>query len=375
MNKVFRKISVLLGIVILVGGVWLGSKIGNRSKVETETVDVEHTGQVNYVYTMLAKNKEISTNITISGKLVSKQKIDIISEVMGTLKATKKNLKEGIYFGKGELIMSIDDTDAQLDLAATKSQLYSTVVRMLPDLEADYANNFAAWDSYVKNFDRDKPIKQLPVPKDEREKLYVAAKGLENMYLSIKRKEHLLTKYHIYAPFSGVLTSSAVQEGALVRAGQPLAQLMNANSYELEATVALADAQFFKIGSKVELYSEATNQEWKGTVVRTGKTIDQKTQTQKIFITVSGNDLNEGMFLNGKIASKTMTNVMMIPRKLIVNGNEVYTLKDGKLHLQNITALQTIDNQMVVKGLADGTVLLAAPVLGAYEGMPVKTME
>ncbi|MCP4442375.1 MAG: HlyD family efflux transporter periplasmic adaptor subunit [Aureispira sp.] len=374
MNKIFRKISVLLGIAILIGGIMLASKIGNPPKDKEKTIDAVAAPE-NYVYTTIAKNKELSTDILVSGKLVPKQKIDIIAEVMGTLKSTKKALREGVSFRKGELIMSIDDTDTQLDLAATKSQLYSTIVRMLPDLEADYTDNFSAWDTYVKNFDKDKPIQELPKAKSEREKLYVAAKGLENIYLSIKRKEHMLTKFHIYAPFSGVLTSAAVQQGALVRAGQPLAQLMNATSYELEATVALADAQFFKNGSKVELYSEVTNQQWKGTVVRSGKTIDQKTQTQKIFVAVSGGNLNEGMFLNGKVASKTMTNVITIPRKLLVKENAIYTIKEDKLKLQTITLLQTIGNEVVIRGVEDGAVLLAVPVLGAYEGMPVKLMD
>jgi len=378
MNKVFRKISVLIGFVILIGGIYLASQIGKSETPKMEKPNTEVTGvatKTNYVYTLTATNETLSSEVVISGKIIPRQKIDLYSEVTGTLKKAGKEFREGISFGTKELMLTLDDTEAQLELQAAKSQLYSAIIGLLPDLENDHADNFEAWKAYVDAFDIKKPIQVLPKTKSSREKLYIGARNIENQYINIKRQEHRLTKYRIYAPFNGVLSNASTYEGALVRSGQKLGELTHPSRYELEAAVSLYDVQFFKKGNKVKLYSEATNENWSGTVHRFGKMIEEKTQTQKVFITVNSNKLNEGMFLNGKITTKSLDNVVALPRKLLINNNMIYVVKDGQLMLQKIEVLKINNNQMYVRGLEDDIEVLAQAVLGAYNGMPVEIIQ
>lgn len=378
MNKVLRKASIIIGIIILVGGIYISSKIGKGTpkKEEKKEAAAQPAAPKNYAYALVANNKSVGSEVIISGKVIARQKVDIYSEVTGQLIKAGKEFREGVYFGDNNLMLSIDDTEARYDLRSAKSQLYSSIVMMLPDLENDYNDNFTAWKSYVDNFDIDAPIKKLPEAKSSREKLYVAVKQIENQYINIKKQEYRLTKYKIYAPFSGVLSDAMTYEGALVRAGQKLGTLTHASRYEVEATVSLYDVQFFKIGNKVTLYSEATDETWQGTVVRFGKSIDEKTQTQKIFITVNSSKLNEGMFLNGKVNTKTIDNVVKIPRNLLIDNRAVYIINENnELQLQAVTVVKTTVNDMYVRGLTDGTTILAQPILGAFEGMQVEIIK
>lgn len=379
MNKVFRKISVVIGFVILIGGIYLASQVGKSGASKTEKTNTEAAGiasaKTNYVYTLKAANETLSSEVVISGKIIPRQKIDLYSEVTGKLEKAGKEFREGIPFRAKELMLTLDDTEAQLELQAAKSQLYSTIIGLLPDLENDHANNFSAWKAYVDAFDIKKPIQALPKTKSSREKLYVGARNIENQYINIKRQEHRLTKYKIYAPFDGVLSNAATYEGALVRSGQKLGELTHPSRYELEAAVSLYDVQFFKKGNKVNLYSEATNENWSGTVNRFGKMIEEKTQTQKVFITINSSKLNEGMFLNGKITTKSLDNVVSLPRKLLINNNTVYVVEGGKLALKQIEVVKINNNQMYVRGLEDGTEILSQAVLGAYKGMPVEVIQ
>jgi multidrug efflux pump subunit AcrA (membrane-fusion protein) len=379
MNKVFRKISVVIGFIILVGGIYLSSYVGETGVAETEKTNTEAVGdptaKTNYVYILNAANETLSSEVIISGKVIPRQKIDLYSEVTGTLNKAGKEFREGIPFRAKELMLTLDDTDAQLELQAAKSQLYSAIIGLLPDLENDYADNFQAWKSYVDVFDVKKPIQALPKTKNAREKLYIGARNIENQYINIKRQEHRLTKYKIYAPFDGVLSNASTYEGALVRSGQKLGELTHPSRYELEATVSLYDVQFFRKGNKVNLYSDATNENWTGTVNRFGKMIEEKTQTQKVFITVNSSKLNEGMFLNGKITTKSLENVVALPRKLLINNNKVYIVENGKLDLKQIEVVKVDNNQMYVRGLENGAKILAQAVLGAYKGMPVEVIQ
>lgn len=379
MNKVFRKISVVIGFIILVGGVYFALQLGKAGAAKTEKTNTEAAGvataKTNYVYTLNVANETLSSEVVISGKIIPRQKIDLYSEVTGTLEKAGKEFREGIPFRAKELMLTLDDTEAQLELQAAKSQLYSAIIGLLPDLENDYSDNFKAWKTYVDVFDIKKPIQALPETKNSREKLYVGGRSIENQYINIKRQEHRLTKYKIYAPFDGVLSNASTYEGALVRSGQKLGELTHPSRYELEAAVSLYDVQFFKKGNKVNLYSEATNENWSGTVNRFGKMIEEKTQTQKVFITINSSKLNEGMFLNGKITTKSIENVVALPRKLLINNNKVYIVENGKLALQEIEVVKIDNNQMYVRGLENGAKVLAQAVLGAYKGMPVEIIQ
>ncbi|MCH2044458.1 MAG: efflux RND transporter periplasmic adaptor subunit [Saprospiraceae bacterium] len=376
-NKIFRKLSVLIGIGILVGGIFLSLKLVSKAEPQDTEAKDQTVGesQNRYAKTIKVQNKNSNSILEIRGKLVAKEKVDLFAEVTGILTTTGKNFREGVYFQKGETLFIIDDTEVRLDLKTSKSKLYSVIVGLLPDLEADYSENFQAWYDYVNHFDIEKPIQALPTTKSEREKLYIAARGLENQYLGIKQKEHRLTKYKIQAPFSGVLTNALIYEGGLIRAGQPLGTLMNANNYELEATVSLADAKFLSRGSKVVLYSDVLDKEWKGSVARFGKTMDVKTQTQKVFISVSGSQLNEGMYLNGKVKAEQLDNVIELSRRLVIDGNQVYIVDKDKLKLLKVEVLRYTDNQAIVRGVPEGSSLLQEPITGAYEGMQVRTIE
>jgi len=377
MNKILRKVSIIVGLLILVGGIYLSLQLGKQDKPPKE--ENESTTKTkkakNYAYSLEAKNESFASEVVISGKVVARQKIDVYSEVTGILNKASKEFREGVYFKKEALMLTIDDTDAKYELQAAKSQLYSALVGLLPDLENDYADNFEAWKKYIDNFDIHAPIQALPQTKSSREKLYIAARNIENQYINIKRQEYRLTKYKIYAPFSGVLSNAMTYEGALVRSGQKLGELTHPSRYEVEATISLYDVPFFKRGNKVRLYSEATDQEWTGRVARLGKTIDESTQTKKVFIAVNSSALNEGMFLNGKIKTKQIENVVKLPRKLLVNEGAVYIIQDGQLQLQTVEVVKIDKNDMYIRGVKDSTKVLAQRLLGAYEGMPVEIIK
>lgn len=376
-NKIWRKLSVVVGIIILIGGGYLASRVGKSAKkpVDAATTKAAEGANATYVYTRTVENTNRSSKVQLNGKVIARQKIDIFSEVTGTLEQTGQEFREGVRFRKGQLLLRIDDTDAKLELQAAKSQLHSSLIALLPDLELDYSTNFQTWKTYIDQFDVNQPLPELPEIKEERERLFVAARNIYNQYYTIKRQEYRLTKYRIYAPFDGVLTSALVYKGALVRSGQRLGELTHPSRYELEATVSLYDLPYLKVGNSVNLRSEATKETWTGRVARFGKTIDEKTQTQKVFITLNSSALNEGMYLTGSIDAQSMGKVMALPRTLLLEDNMVYVLQNNKLHRTAVTVMKIDGNNMYIRGLEEGTQVLAQPVLGAYEGMPVQIID
>ncbi len=327
---------------------------------------------VRTVDTFIVHNSSIPTTLEVQGDLVAFDKIDIFTEVSGTLGATSRPFKEGSYFPKGSVLIKIDATEAKLSVQAQKSTLLNAITQMMPDLKIDYPQSFDHWKTYLDNFDLAQTLPPFPEPVDNQEKLFIASRNLYNQYYSIKSTEERLSKYVIKAPFSGVITEATINPGALVRAGQKLGVLMNTSNYEMEATVALKDLKYIKVGNRVKLNSEDIEGNWSGRVKRINDQIDPNTQTITVFVSVSGNNLREGMYLRGDIEASQIDNAVRIPKDLLIEQSAVYAVNDTTLELHPVEVVKVTENDAILRGIKDGTPLLKETFPGIFEGMSVK---
>lgn len=321
-------------------------------------------------------NAPVSTSLSVQGRLEAYNKIALFTEVGGMVLETGKPFKKGVYFGKGETLMRIDDAEARLTLQSQKATLMNGIATIMPDLKIDYPESFDAWQSYLAAYDVNKVIPALPEPVDEREKLFVAGRNLYTQYYAIQSLEERLKKYTLRAPFGGVLTTTEVDQGAVIRPGQQLGELMATGYYELVATVPLSDLDFLKTGSKVVLTSEDINGKWEGKIRRISDQIDATTQTVSVYVGVSGKDLREGMYLRGEADARTIVDAVEINRDLLIDQEEVYVVEsDTLLRLVPVTVRKFNRETAVISGLPNGTQLLTSEVAGAYDGMRVRMKE
>ena len=370
MSKLSRQISIVAALLLIFGGAYafrfFASKKAPPKKKPVKAKILRE------VETLIASNKSITTNLELQGRLVAFDKMDIFSEVQGKLLDTEKPFKKGSFFPKGSVLLQIENAEARLSLLSQKASLMNGITQMMPDLKIDYPESFQNWKSYLDQYDVKKSLKSFPSPINEKEKFYVASKNIESQYYNIKSQEERLSKYTVYAPFSGVITNANITPGSVVRAGQKMGELMNRSAYELEASIRMADLQYVKVGNKVSLYSTDLDGKWNGTVKRISDQIDPNTQTAIAYIQVNGKNLREGMYLRGKVASRPISNAMEVPRELIVNQNEIYTInKDSTLNLETIEILSMEEKVAVIQGLENESILLKEVFPGAYNGQKV----
>ncbi|WP_116109301.1 efflux RND transporter periplasmic adaptor subunit [Lewinella sp. IMCC34191] len=372
-STVRNLLKALVGLAIVVVGyfgmMWLFTmkEDAPRKPVEKRTRTVE---------TRRITNGELAATLDVQGRLQAYNKIQLFSEVGGTVLETGRPLKEGTYFPKGEVILKIDDEEARLNLQAQKATLMNAIASIMPDLKIDYPESFAAWESYLDEYSVDEPVPELPTAVDQAEKLFVAGRNLYTQYYGIKSLEERLSKYVLYAPFSGVLTEVMIDQGAVVRSGQALGELMATGYYEMVATVPLSDLEYLETGSQVTLYSEDIEGEWTGKIRRISDQIQAGSQTVEVYIGVSGKNLREGMYMRGEAAARTLDNVVEIDRTLLIDEEEVYVVRDDSLlTLVPVTVEKNNRQTAIVSGLSDGTHLLTSTVPGAFDGMLVRIAE
>lgn len=364
-----RRLAIVSGIIVIAGAVLLMRYLSEQKPDAPRQATPPRARQVE---TMTAQNGTVDASLEVQGQLAAFDKIELFSEVTGQAQQTGRPFKVGSYFPKGSVLVRIDNSEARLSLQAQKSTLLNGIAQLMPDLKIDYPESFPRWEAYLNQFNVDQPLRALPEPASDREKLFVAARNLYTQYYNIKSAEERLSKYNIYAPFSGVLTEATIQPGAIVRASQKLGSLMATGNYELVATVPLSELDYIKVGNKVRLESDDVTGSWTGTIRRISDQIDPGSQTVRVYVGVSGENLREGMYLRGEVDARKIGDALQIPRELLVDQGGVFLVNDTILRLQPVDVVKINRETAVVRGVPEGSVLLRTPIPNAFDGMKVR---
>ncbi len=314
----------------------------------------------------------IESTFSTTGKLKALKRFQLVSQVDGQLETSAQLFRNGKTYQKGEILLEINQNEYKMTLLAQKSEFITLLTSILPDLKADYPDSYAEWRSYASTINVKNDLPNLPDLKNEQELFYFSGKGIMKSYYAIRSGEERLKKYSIIAPYNGVVTLSKAEAGTAVRPGSPLGEYISNEGYELEVTVPLNLKEQFKPGNKANLTSADIKGSWIGKITRVGGSIDESTQSIKVYLEVAGSELKEGMYLTAELMQQPFENAMSIPRKLLDQENKVFIIKDEKLHLQQVTILSKQGDYAIISGLPAQTALLSTVIKSAHEGMDVK---
>jgi hypothetical protein len=311
--------------------------------------------------------------IPANGNLIAKNRFELYSEVQGIFESTAHDFKPGQYYKKGETLIRVNSSEYFASVQAAKSNLFNLITSIIPDLRLDFPDHFKVWDTYLKNFDMNKTTPPLPDIADEKVSYFITGRGILSAFYDVKNLEQRLLKYRLYAPFNGVLTEALVTKGTLVRSGQKLGEFIDPSVFELELAIGKTYTDLLKIGESVNLKTLEGNDSYVGQVTRINSRIDQTTQTVKVYVEVKAEGLKEGMYLEAEIKASDEPNAIRISRKLLINNSEIFVLRDSVLDIIKINPVFFSPNDVVIKGVPDGTKILSKPLASAFSGMLVKT--
>ncbi len=363
-----RTVSVILAIVFI-GGALLVAKylIDNKNKPKPKTEKIVKT-----VFSEKVTNRTIPLIISTNGNLIAKNKIELYAEVQGVLERTSKEFKSGMAFKKDETLVKINSEEFYANLQAQKSNLFNAITAIMPDIKLDYPKEYDKWQLYLQNFDINKTISNLPELTSEKEKFFISGRGINTAFFNVNNLEVKWHKYNLKAPFDGILTDALVNPGTLIRQGQKLGEFIDPTVFELSAPVKSEFQDILQVGKSVRLSNSDKTKTYTGKVVRINGKVDATTQSIQAFIQVEGADLKEGQYLNVNIQAKSEDNAYEIERNLLVDNSKIYIIKNDVLVLVEINIVFENKDTLIVKGLQNGTTILAKPVPGAYAGMSIK---
>ncbi len=362
-------ILAILGVFIIIGSFYAAKAIIASKK--TPVLKSEKVIKMVFVDTVQNKNTPIS--IRANGNLIAKNRIELFSQVQGIFLNTGKEFKEGQRFKKGEVLIKLDRAEFYASVQSAKSNLYNIITSILPDLRLDFPKSYPKWNNYLKGFDLKRATPKLPQTLSEKEKYFITGRGVYTNYFNIKTLEERLSKYIIKAPYSGTLTQATVTEGTLVRNGQKLGEFIDTSVFELEVSIPAKYSKFLKVGKKINVDNIEDGVKYSAEVIRINASVDKSSQTVSTFVKMSGKGLREGMYLEVLIPLREEANSFSLSRTLLQYGDQVfYVENDTILNLAKVKTIFFSDENVVVKGIPDGTKIVSKPVPGAYNGMLVK---
>jgi multidrug efflux pump subunit AcrA (membrane-fusion protein) len=363
--------SWIIAILILIGSVFAFKYISKgKEGVKKIGGEVVKVAMYNVV-----KNDKQPLIVEASGQLKAKNTYDMYAEVTGVLQTGGKEFRTGTTFRKGQLMIQIDDTEVKAQLFSQRSDFQNLITSVLPDIKIDFPEEFDKWEKYLNEFEIEKSIKPLPETSSSKEKYFISGKKIFSQYYSIQNLEARYAKYNLRAPFNGIVTQTSLKPGGLVRSGQKMGVFSNMDVFELEVSVKSSDAEYIKIGNKVEINSSDNNNIWQGKVVRINGAIDLNSQTVSVFIETRGKGLKAGMYLNVNMQSEPVENATLISRNILHNNTFIYLIKDSTLVEFEINPVKYNEKSVMVDNLNDGDFLIARNVSGAFPGMKVTPKE
>lgn len=364
-------ISILSAVLILAVGFFIVKYF-----IDSKEVPKKSSSNI----TVISVNSEkvsldtVETSVEYPGRVLSVGQVTLGTEVSGRILKGDVPLKEGQSFRKGDVLINIFSEDIEASLRASQSSYLNTLASILPDLKVDYPNSYNKWYSFLNSIEIGRDLPELPEISSDAERVFIASNGVLSNYYLIEQQIVQLSKYKVLAPFSGSFVSVSKEVGSISSMSGTVAQIISTSSIEVVIPMSTVDGMLTEIGEQ-GVVSRADGSTVDVKVSRVASYVDESTQMLNVYAKISdSSNLLSGEFLQVKFGGRILESVFEVPRESIFDENSMYQIVDGKIEPVEVEVVSRKDDSTFIRGVEPGTVLVIESLVGAYPGMPVKSI-
>jgi multidrug efflux pump subunit AcrA (membrane-fusion protein) len=369
MRKVNRRIVIIASLIFIIGLAYGIMRYLISLKEDAPMRPPDDARR--YVQVDTVDYKTVWSPVSAPGRLLSVTELDLVAEASGKIEAREVELKKGARFKKGDILFTIYPDEAELALKARKSQFLHSLAILLPDISIDHSDYEKSFRNFFSSIDIDEKLPEFPEVKDEKLRIFLASRNILSEYFGIQKDELQLSRHTLQAPFDGTYREVYLEAGAYINTGGRVASAIQTDMLELEVPLQRVDADWVKIGDKVNVHSDRGNHEWTGTVIRKNQFVDPSTQSRGVFIRLYNNNelpLLEGEFLHAEFSGNPVEGVMELPRNAVFNTNEVFIVADERLEKRTINVIKVNERTLLFNGIEEDQLIVAQPMINVLEG-------
>ena len=314
--------------------------------VKTVTVTADNQVQES-IYSGVVKGRyETKMSFQVGGKIISRQ------------------VEAGSQISRGDLLMTLDAKD----IVQQGNAADAAVSAALAELNLAKSN----LERYTELFQQE-AISAATL--DQFQSQYDAALAKYNSAVAQSRQSKNAIGYtKLTANASGVITEINVEVGQVVAAGQTVLTLTQTDELEVEVNIPENKISAIKINQPCVVRYWANDITVSGTVREISPIADSSSRTFKVKISLPQNQ-NAKLGMTASVAFAEKDSGVILPLSAIYQTGsqaQVWTVREGKVTLKNVTVKNFRDNEVEVEGLNSGEVVVVAGVHKLREGQEVR---
>jgi len=305
------------------------------------------------------------------GVVESRREVQIDAEVAGRVIRVSPELVEGGRISEGDLLAEIDDADYRAALERAEAQLADARLA----LEVEKARGEQARRDWEKLGRGDASPLVLRKPQ-----ILSAESAIESAVADVERARRDVERTKIRAPFSGRVRSDGVEVGAVVAPGGMVAEIYSDTELEVMLPFSLRDFGYLRGTDTPRFELRAAlggeEQRWPAELARVSGEVERETLSGFAIARVVESPAGYppvGLFVEAELAGSVLDAVAEIPRASVRGSDEVWVVRDGRLHRERVEVLRSNRETLVVRGAFEvGDRLLLTRLATPVEGMEVK---
>jgi len=340
---------------------------------------------------IVANLKSTAVPVTSQGSIKAKTYIKLVAEVSGRVTHMAKLKFNGGFFKKGDLLLSIDDTDYRLAMSRAKAQVAAANQQLI---RAETEAGQAKYD--LKQIGRD-PSKSTSYALREPQ-LAEARANLQAAQAELKIAELQMQRTSVVAPFDGRVVSKEVDIGQYVSVGTLLADIYSTESVTVMLPLSLQQTDLLGIklrsnqplidAIKIQLTAEYASRlyKWSASLSHTEGEIDVRNRLVSLVAEVKSPyakdkqfidrpPLTPGMFVKAELTGLEK-DIIKLPRKVLRYGGNVWLIDENNLlQIQSVEILSKDRDFVYIKsGVNQGDKVIINSINFPLNGMQLSPL-
>ncbi len=317
------------------------------------------------VETAFVEMGEIYQSITVPGRLVSKQRVNVSAARSG--RVVKILVEEGELVVQGQVLARLDDRELLSRLKRAKANMASAREGIvLAERTLNRLRKAHAKGAIARRFVEDAEV-------DLR-----AARASAGITVEEVRSATLdFDDQKITAAFAGTVTVRYVEIGQWVGPSETLFTLVDESQREIEVRVDSADSVAINIGQVVVVSSDAfPGLEWEESVMRLGAATDNQRNSNSVKVYISlGKDapiLRIGQQVDADIRTAWNPNTLKVPFEALMSREGqtmVAVLAAGRVRMKAVeTGIEDFAMAEIKQGLNEGEMVILSRGMALQNG-------
>jgi len=335
---------------------------------------------------VIANLKPVAVPVVSQGSVKAKTVIKLVAQVSGRITHMAKLKINGGFFNKGELLLSIDDTDYRLSMSSAKAKVAAAKQQLIRvETEAGQAK----YDLQQIGRDPSKSSSYAlrePQLAEAKANLQAAQADLEIARLQMQRT-------NVTAPFDGRVVSKQVDIGQFVSSGTLLADIYSTETVIVRLPLSLQKTELLGIklrnneeivnSMKIKLIAQYASKkyEWSAVLSHTEGELDARNRLVYLVAEVESPyekdelfsdrpPLTPGMFVKAELTGVDK-NIIMLPRSALRYGGNVWLVDElDQLQKRKIEILSKDRKHVyVASGIEQGDKIIVNSIDFPLQGM------